>query len=70
MTSAADFDKLRVFYLGRPWDLAPKPRRPGSEPLEPVSVRPTRQSVTVTLVALAWAPVWQGADGQCTAAWQ
>src|SRR5512144_2609271 len=29
MTSAADFDKLGVFYLGRPWDLATKQRRPG-----------------------------------------
>jgi hypothetical protein len=41
-----------------------------AEPLEPLSVRPTKQNVTVTLVALAWAPAWRDAEGRLTPAWQ
>src|SRR5262245_15985331 len=29
MTTATDFEKLGMFYLGRPWDLATKTPRPG-----------------------------------------
>jgi hypothetical protein len=39
------------------------------EPLETVSVRPTRQNVAVKLVALAWVPVWQDANGRTMPAW-
>jgi len=41
-----------------------------AEPLETVSLRPTRQNVTVKLVTLAWAPGWEDAGGQITSAWQ
>jgi DNA helicase HerA-like ATPase len=29
MTTATDFEKLGVFYLGRPWDLATRKPKPG-----------------------------------------
>jgi hypothetical protein len=41
-----------------------------AEPLETVSVRPTRQNVAVKLVALAWAPEWEDARARRTPAWQ
>ncbi len=41
-----------------------------AEPLEAVSVRPSKQNVTVKLVALAWVPSWQDSAGQSTPAWQ
>ena len=41
-----------------------------AEPLETVSVRPTKQNISVKLVALAWAPTWQAADGNHTPAWK
>ena len=41
-----------------------------AEPLEAVSVRPSKQNVTVKLVALAWVPSWQDGAGQSTPAWQ
>ncbi len=42
----------------------------GAEPLETISVRPTKQNIAVKLVALAWVPVWQAPDGQRTPAWK
>jgi hypothetical protein len=39
------------------------------EPLETVTVRPTRQNVAVKLLALVWVPVWQDTNGQTTPAW-
>jgi hypothetical protein len=41
-----------------------------AEPIETLRVRPTKQNVTVKLVALAWAPVWQDGAGGGTPAWQ
>jgi cytosine/adenosine deaminase-related metal-dependent hydrolase len=41
-----------------------------AEPLETLSVRPSKQNVTVKLVALAWVPSWQDGAGQSTPAWQ
>jgi len=41
-----------------------------SEPLETVNVRPTKQNVTVKLLALAWAPAWQDGQGHITDAWR
>jgi hypothetical protein len=41
-----------------------------TEPLETLSVRPSKQNVTVKLVALAWVPWWQDGTGQSTPAWQ
>ncbi len=35
-----------------------------------MSVRPTKQNVTVKLVALAWVPSWRDGAGRTTAAWQ
>jgi hypothetical protein len=41
-----------------------------AEPLETVSVRPTKQNVSVTLVTLAWAPAWRDGAGRLTPAWR
>jgi len=41
-----------------------------SEALEPVTVRPTKQNISVRLVALAWAPWWKIGDGEPTPAWE
>jgi hypothetical protein len=41
-----------------------------AEPLETLRVRPSKQNVTVKLVALAWAPAWQDTAGRLTPAWQ
>ena len=43
---------------------------PPTEKLETVSLKPSKSNIAVKLVALAWAPQWQDAGGQCTAAWQ
>ena len=42
----------------------------GAEPLETRSVRLSKQSVTVKLVALTWIPRWQDGAGQSRPAWQ
>jgi hypothetical protein len=41
-----------------------------SEPLETLSVRPTKQNVMVKLLALVWAPAWRDGRGQTTDAWR
>ncbi|HJR05267.1 MAG TPA: ATP-binding protein, partial [Methylomirabilota bacterium] len=43
---------------------------PLTEPLENISLKPTRQNITVRLVALAWAPGWRDAAGAITPAWK
>jgi hypothetical protein len=43
---------------------------PLTEPLETIALKPTRQNITVRLVALAWAPCWRDAAGAVTPAWQ
>lgn len=43
---------------------------PLTEKPETVSLKPTKNNITVKLVVLAWVPEWQDAGGQCTAAWQ
>jgi Type IV secretion-system coupling protein DNA-binding domain len=43
---------------------------PQTEPLETISVKPTKANITVMLTGLAWAPYWHNADGQETPAWQ
>ena len=35
---------------------------PLTEPLETIALKPTRQNISVRLVALAWAPAWQRRD--------
>ena len=41
---------------------------PMAEELETVTVRPKKSDITVSLVALAWAPHWER-DGEVAAAW-
>jgi hypothetical protein len=43
---------------------------PLTEPLETIALKPTRQNITVRLVALAWAPGWRDAAGAVTPAWK
>ena len=43
---------------------------PLTEPLETLSLKPTRQNISVRLVALAWAPCWRHAAGVLTPAWE
>ncbi|HVO85290.1 MAG TPA: ATP-binding protein, partial [Syntrophobacteria bacterium] len=43
---------------------------PLTEALEPVTVRPTKQNISIRLVALAWAPWWKTGDGEPTPAWE
>jgi hypothetical protein len=42
---------------------------PLTEPLETLTLRPTRQNISVRLVALAWAPCWLDHAGAVTPAW-
>ena len=43
---------------------------PLTEPLETIALKPTRQNVSVRLVALAWAPCWRDRAGAVTPAWE
>jgi hypothetical protein len=43
---------------------------PAAAPLETIALRPTRQNITVRLVALAWTPWWQDTRGGLAPAWQ
>ena len=43
---------------------------PLTEPLETIALKPTRQNITVRLVALAWAPCWRDPAGALTPAWE
>jgi hypothetical protein len=45
-------------------------RDPLNEALEPVTVRPTKQNISVRLVALAWAPWWKTGNAEPTPAWE
>jgi hypothetical protein len=42
---------------------------PMTEALEAISVKPKKADISVQLVALAWAPYWQDAQGSLTPAW-
>ncbi len=42
---------------------------PLSEPLDPVSIKPTKANIAVKLVALVWAPYWRQADGALWPGW-
>jgi len=55
---ATEFEKLGVFYLERSFD-------PQTEPLEKVSLKPTKANISIKLVTLAWAPYWRD-----SAAWK
>ncbi len=43
---------------------------PSLEELETVAVRPKKKDIAVEMVALAWAPHWEAADGELTPAWE
>jgi hypothetical protein len=43
---------------------------PLTERLESISLKPTRQNISVRLVTLAWAPYWRASAGALTAAWE
>jgi hypothetical protein len=43
---------------------------PLAETIETVRVRPTKQNISVKLVALAWAPWWKTESGERTPAWK
>jgi hypothetical protein len=43
---------------------------PASEPLTPFVLKPKRTDIVVQIVALAWAPAWQDADGTVSPAWK
>ncbi|HVO85082.1 MAG TPA: DUF87 domain-containing protein [Syntrophobacteria bacterium] len=51
-------------------DAAAAANDPLTEALEPVAVRPTKQNISVRLVALAWAPWWKRGDGEPAPAWE
>ena len=36
---------------------------PQTEPMEKVSLKPTKANISVKLVTLAWAPYWQDSQG-------
>jgi hypothetical protein len=42
---------------------------PQTEPLEKVSLKPTKSNINVKLVTFAWAPYWRDGQGQLTSAW-
>ena len=43
---------------------------PLTERLETISLKPTRQNISVRLVALAWTPFWRDSAGAVTPAWE
>ena len=43
---------------------------PLTERLESISLKPTRQNISVRLVTLAWAPAWRDPAGGITPAWE
>ena len=43
---------------------------PQTEPLESVSLKPTKANIAIKLLTLAWAPYWHAAGGQPRPAWQ
>jgi hypothetical protein len=43
---------------------------PLAESIETVTVRPTKQNISVKLVALAWTPWWRTESGERTPAWK
>jgi hypothetical protein len=42
---------------------------PMTEALEQVVIKPAKKDISINLLALCWAPYWQGADGKLTKAW-
>ena len=42
---------------------------PLTETLETITIKPKKSEISVQMVALAWAPFWQGAGGEARPAW-
>lgn len=42
---------------------------PQTEPLEKVSLKPTKSNIGIKLITFAWAPYWRDSQGQLTPAW-
>jgi hypothetical protein len=42
---------------------------PTTEELEAITLKPRKSDVTVELIALAWSPYWEGAEGEALPAW-
>jgi hypothetical protein len=42
---------------------------PGTETLEPISIKPGKSDILVQLVSLVWAPYWQDPQASTTPAW-
>lgn len=43
---------------------------PQTEPLETISLKPTKANVDVKVLSLAWTPYWHDAQGRATPAWE
>ena len=43
---------------------------PAAESIQTITVKPTKQNISVKLVALAWAPWWRNATGERIPAWK
>ena len=43
---------------------------PGAESLQTITIKPTKQNISVKLVVLAWVPWWRAATGETTPAWK
>ncbi|HEX6283904.1 MAG TPA: hypothetical protein VFZ71_03475, partial [Pyrinomonadaceae bacterium] len=43
---------------------------PATEPLDTVSLKPTKANINVKLVTLVWAPYWQDVRGEAKPAWE
>ncbi|MBA3515019.1 MAG: ATP-binding protein [Pyrinomonadaceae bacterium] len=62
----ADFDaqfKAETEALEKSFD-------PQTEPLETITVKPTKANIAVKVLSLAWAPYWHDSAGEATPAWQ
>jgi hypothetical protein len=43
---------------------------PGAESIQTITVKPTKQNISVKMVTLAWAPWWRTATGERIPAWK
>jgi len=51
-------------------DTLEKSLDPQTEPLETITLKPTRANITINLLNLAWTPYWHDEQGQASPAWQ
>jgi len=43
---------------------------PGAESIQAITIKPTKQNISVKLVTLAWAPWWKTTAGERIPAWK